>query len=92
MEWTIRLEARTASGDVTSYEVGALRRGMGDLTTDGTDLTLAKPKHFCPSCSNKSCGARSTNTSPMRGSAPTAQCCVGYAIDAPAGSRRCSAP
>ena len=30
MEWTIRLEARTGWGEVTTCEIGALRRGHGE--------------------------------------------------------------
>ena len=44
MKWTIRLEARTEWGEATSYEIGALRRGIDDLTADGTGLTLREAK------------------------------------------------
>lgn len=44
MEWTIRLEARTGWGEVTTCEIGALRRGLGDLTADSVGLTLAEAK------------------------------------------------
>ena len=36
MEWKIRLEARTGWGEATTYEVGALRRDLGDLTSSET--------------------------------------------------------
>ena len=38
MEWTIRLEARTGWGEVTTCEIGALRRSLGELTADGVGL------------------------------------------------------
>mgnify|MGYP001794336142 FL=1 len=44
MEWTIRLEARTGWGEVTTCEIGALRRGLGDLTAGRVGLTLAEAK------------------------------------------------
>jgi hypothetical protein len=44
MEWTIRLEARTGWGEVTTCEIGAVRRGLGDLTADGVGLGLAEAK------------------------------------------------
>ena len=44
MEWTIRLEARTGWGEVTTCEVGALHRSLGDLTADGVGLSLAEAK------------------------------------------------
>ena len=43
MEWTIKLEARTGWGEVTTCEIGALRRSLGDLTADGVGLSLACP-------------------------------------------------
>ena len=44
MEWTIRLEARTGWGEVTTCEIGALHRSLGDLTVDGVGLSLAEAK------------------------------------------------
>lgn len=44
MEWKIRLEARTGWGEVTTCEIGTLRRGLGDLTADGIGLALAEAK------------------------------------------------
>jgi hypothetical protein len=44
MEWTIRLETRTGWGEVTSYEIGLLRRGFHDLSSEGIGLTLADAK------------------------------------------------
>ena len=44
MEWTIKLEARTGWGEVTTCEIGALRRSLGDLTADGVGLSLAEAK------------------------------------------------
>ena len=44
MEWTIKLEARTGWGEVTSYEIGALHSSLGDLTADGVGLNLAEAK------------------------------------------------
>ena len=44
MEWTIRLEAKTGSGDVTTFDVGTLRRAVGDLSADGVGLSLAEAK------------------------------------------------
>ena len=44
MEWTIRLEARTGWGEVTTCEIGALRRSLGELTADGVGLGLAEAK------------------------------------------------
>ena len=44
MEWTIRLEARTGWGEVTTCEIGVLRRSLGDLTADGVGLGLAEAK------------------------------------------------
>jgi hypothetical protein len=44
MEWTIRLEARTGWGEVTTCEIGTLHRSLGDLTADGVGLTLAESK------------------------------------------------
>jgi hypothetical protein len=44
MEWTIRLEARTGWGEVTSYEIGFLRRGLHDLSSEGVGLALAEAK------------------------------------------------
>ena len=44
MEWTIRLEARTGWGEVTTYEVGVLRRDVSDLTSNSLGLSLAETK------------------------------------------------
>jgi hypothetical protein len=44
MEWTIRLEARTGWGEVTTYEVGVLRRDFGNLTSNSVGLSLAEAK------------------------------------------------
>jgi hypothetical protein len=44
MEWTIRLEARTGWGKVTSYDRSPLRRGLHDLSSEGIGLTLAEAK------------------------------------------------
>lgn len=44
MEWTIRLEARTGWGEVTTCEIGALRRSLDELTADGVGLGLAEAK------------------------------------------------
>jgi hypothetical protein len=44
MEWTIRLEAKTGWGEVTTCEIGALHRSLGDLTADGVGLALAEGK------------------------------------------------
>ena len=44
MEWTIRLEAKTGWGEVTTCEIGALHRSLGDLTADGVGLSLAEAK------------------------------------------------
>ena len=44
MEWTIRLEARTSWGEVTTCEIGALHRSLADLTADGMGLSLAEAK------------------------------------------------
>src|ERR1035438_2656799 len=44
MEWKIRLEARTGWGDATTYEVGVLRRDLGDLTSNSVGLSLAEAK------------------------------------------------
>jgi hypothetical protein len=39
-----RLEARTGWGEVTSYEIGCLRRGLRDLSSEGIGLNLAEAK------------------------------------------------
>ena len=44
MEWTIKLEAKTGWGEVTSCEIGSLHRSLGDLTADGVGLSLAEAK------------------------------------------------
>ena len=44
MEWKIRLEATTGWGEVATCEIGSLRRGIGDLTSDGIGLALAEAK------------------------------------------------
>src|ERR1035441_6539904 len=44
MEWKIRLEARTGWGEATTYEVGVLRRDLGDLTSNSVGLGLAEAK------------------------------------------------
>jgi len=44
MEWTIRLEAKTEWGEVTTYEIGAVRRSTVDLTADSVGLSLAEAK------------------------------------------------
>jgi hypothetical protein len=44
MEWTIRREARTGWGEVTSYEIGVLRRGLHDLRSERVGLPLAEAK------------------------------------------------
>jgi hypothetical protein len=44
MEWTIRLEAKTGSDEVTNFEVGTLGRAVDDLTADGVGLSLAEGK------------------------------------------------
>lgn len=43
-EWKISLEARTGWGEVTTYEVGALRCDLGDLNSDNVGLSLAQAK------------------------------------------------
>ena len=64
MEWKIRLEARTGWGEATTYEVGVLRRDLGDLTSNsvGVGLSLAEAK----------ARPRLTSTSSAHGSVTTA--------------------
>ncbi len=42
MKWAIKLEARTGWGEVTTYEIRALHRSLGDLTADGVGMSLAQ--------------------------------------------------
>ena len=44
MEWTIKLEAKTGWGEVTTCEIGALHRSLDELTADGVGLSLAEAK------------------------------------------------
>ena len=44
MEWKIRLEGRTGWGEVTTCEVGVLRRDLGDLSSNSVGLGLAEVK------------------------------------------------
>ena len=44
MEWTVKLEAKAGSGEVTTFDVGTLRRAVGDLSADGLGLSLAEAK------------------------------------------------
>ncbi len=72
MEWKIRLEARTGWGEVTTYEIGVLRRDPGDLTSNSVGTALPKARRCWPSCSSGSCRPRLTSTSSAQGSVPTA--------------------
>lgn len=44
MKWTIRLEAKTGWGEVTTCEIVVLHRSLGDLTADSVGLSLAEAK------------------------------------------------
>ena len=44
MEWTIRLEAKTGWGEVTTCEIATLHRSLDDLTAEGVGLCLAEAK------------------------------------------------
>ena len=72
IKWTIKLEARTGWGEVTSYEVGALHRSFDDLTADGVGLSLAEAKALLAELQQKIVQSQMTSTSPALGFAPTA--------------------
>jgi hypothetical protein len=65
MERTIRLEARTGWGDVTTYEIGVLRRGLHDLTAEGVGLALAEAKTLLAELRRRICARRLVGTAAM---------------------------
>lgn len=73
MEWTIRLEARTGWGQMTSCGNGLLCHGRRDITVPGLSPTIVEPGHCSLNCGGNA-WATSLCQPPRR---PDAGSCLG---------------